>query len=149
MELRERYERGAISNTLPERRLMFARWLIEHGRLVEAIPGHDTTTVPPEGRCVAVYSPLSPEIAVTAITEQVGSAPRPSAGPSDVHRDRITQPLTSATGAAASHTDDDLPPEFAAPTPRARSWARPVALPAILILLSLFAVYILTAAMAM
>jgi hypothetical protein len=75
--------------------------------------------------------------------------PRPWESYSDVRRGRSLQPFASGAGAAASHIDDDLVTEFAAPTPRSQSWARPVALPAILLLLSLFAVYILTAAMAM
>jgi hypothetical protein len=40
LELRQRYERGAIRQTIPERRLRFARWLVENGRITESAPAH-------------------------------------------------------------------------------------------------------------
>jgi hypothetical protein len=68
LEQRRRYERGAIRYTLPERRLRFARWLVQSGRLAEAVPDHraaapvtlgPSVTTPP-CRSAVTLSTLSP-----------------------------------------------------------------------------------------
>lgn len=41
LELRQRYERGAIRQTIPKQRRQFARWLVENGRLSESEPDHE------------------------------------------------------------------------------------------------------------